>query len=479
MSGAFRRAVLVAFAMTLLFCVGAAPAQAQASSVGPASLAALDAYIGVYRFPDGGQVGVDRFINDAGVAVLLFADYRTNVIRALHPDSPGSFTMGPGFAESTPVEMTLRFGDSAGSRAGSVTLLSPDGTRRVAVRAESNDEDISFTQGDATIAGTLILPEGPGPHPAIVLLHGSGPLTRYSFGPYPRFFNSLGFAVLHYDKRGTGASTGLRIDASTGAPDTLWPNRYPDDLLADALAAMRFLKSRTDIDPGRIGFWGSSEGGMLATQVGAHVKDVAFAINSSGFMGPLWRTILYQVGARLRAGGAPDSDAAQATEFNRFWMDVARSGKGYDDYVQRRDALLRDGKAAWLEYYSGTYRSLEQMRWSWDHILAFDSLTALADVDCPVLGVFGEHDVSTDAHEAARALRDALIAGGNPDVTTRIFADASHSLMNGSRTAIATGVFQSLAEWLHTQVGTSLLATSHGIGADGPWPFAGDRRPLR
>jgi pimeloyl-ACP methyl ester carboxylesterase len=452
--------------MALFLCMGSGPALTQARSARPPSLAALDAYVGVYRLPDGGQVGVDRFINDAGVAVLLFADYRTNVVRSLRAGSPGDFTMGPSFAEPSPVEMTLRFGEPAGSRAGSVTLLSPDGSRRVAVRAESKDEEVSFTQGDATLAGTLILPDGPGPHPAIVLLHGSGPLTRHSFGPYPRFFNSLGFAVLRYDKRGTGASTGLRIDASTGAPDTLWPNRYPDDLLADALAARRFLRERTDIDSGRIGFWGSSEGGMLATQIGARVKDVAFAINSSGFMGPLWRTILYQVGARLRAGGTPESDVTQATEFNRFWMDVARNGKGYDEYVRRRDALLRCGKGAWLEYYSGSYSSLEQMRWSWDHILAFDSLTALADVDCPVLGVFGEHDVSTDSAEAARALRDALIAGGNRDVTTRIVPNASHSLMNASRTSMAIGVFETLAEWLHTRVGTRPLAKSHAIAAD-------------
>jgi pimeloyl-ACP methyl ester carboxylesterase len=100
------------------------------------------------------------------------------------------------------------------------------------------------------------------------------------------------------------------------------------------------------------------------------------------------------------------------------------------------------------------------MRWSWDHILAFDSLPALADVDCPVLGVFGEHDISTESTEAALALRAALIAGGNRDVTTHIIPGASHSLMNASRTGMATGVFETLAEWLHAKVGTRLLATS-------------------
>jgi hypothetical protein len=60
--------------------------------------------------------------------------------------------------------------------------------------------------------------------------HGSGPLTRYSFGPYPHFFTSLGFAVLIHDKRGTGSSTGALLDASTGALTLLPAAYYPDDL---------------------------------------------------------------------------------------------------------------------------------------------------------------------------------------------------------------------------------------------------------
>src|SRR6185503_9539490 len=126
-------------------------------------------------------------------------------------------------------------------------------------------EEVVISSGDAKLAGTLLLPRAKGPHPAIILLHGSGPLTRYSFGPYPHFFTSLGFAVLIYDKRGAGVSTGLRMDASTGT--VMKAAFYPDDLANDALAALRFLQQREDIDPKRIGFWGSSEGGMLTMQV--------------------------------------------------------------------------------------------------------------------------------------------------------------------------------------------------------------------
>ena len=107
-----------------------------------------------------------------------------------------------------------------------------------------------------------------------------------------------------FDKRGTGASSGVRLDASTGAPATLSTRYYPDDLVEDALAALSFLQARAEVDRKQIGFWGSSEGGMLATQVAARSTEVAFAIDSSGFMGPLWETLLYQAGALARGQGS-------------------------------------------------------------------------------------------------------------------------------------------------------------------------------
>jgi dipeptidyl aminopeptidase/acylaminoacyl peptidase len=83
------------------------------------------------------------------------------------------------------------------------------------------------------------------------------------------------------------------LGASTGAQAPLPAAYYPDDLANDALAVFRFLQRRPEINPKEIGFWGSSEGGMLATQVAARNKEVAFAINSSGFMGPFWETLFY------------------------------------------------------------------------------------------------------------------------------------------------------------------------------------------
>jgi pimeloyl-ACP methyl ester carboxylesterase len=422
-------------------------------------MAALRPYTGVYRLGGDHRLGIDRFISDNGDSTLLFCDYETGIVRPLFRISPTEFAMGPSFAVRSPVELVVEFAMDGQGAAHGLTMRPTGGAATFAAKQPSRDEEVVFRHGDITLAGTLIAPATPGPHPAIVLLHGSGPLTRHSFGPWPRFFNSLGMAVLVFDKRGTGASTGVRLDASTGAPATLSPRYYPDDLADDALAALRFLQGRPEIDRKQIGFWGSSEGGMLATQVAARSKDVAFAIDSSGFMGPLWETLLYQAGALARERGAPDVDVDETMVFTRMWMEVARTGKGCEQFLTRRQAIIASGRSSLLSYESGNFTSLEQMRWVWKHILAFSPLPALRRVKAPVLGVWGEADPLTDAPKAASAMREALSKGGNRDVTVKIFPSAGHSLMETpSRKGMAPGVFDYLRQWLFARVRLSPMS---------------------
>ena len=418
------------------------------------ALSALRPYTGVYRLGGGDhRLGIDRFISDAGESTLLFCEYQTGLVRPMFQVSQAEFAMGPSFTVRSPIELTVQFQMDGQGAAQGLTLRPTGGAATFALRVPSRDEEVVFRHGDATLAGTFIAPATPGPHPVIVLLHGSGPLTRHSFGPWPRFFNSLGMAVLVYDKRGTGASTGVRLDASTGAPKTLSPRYYPDDLADDALAALRFLQARAEVDRKQIGFWGSSEGGMLATQVAARSKEVAFAIDSSGFMGPLWETLLYQAGALTRGRGAPEIDVDETMAFTRLWMEVARTGRGYEEFLKRRQAIIASGKPWLLSYESSAFTSLGQMRWVWKHILTFSPLPDLRRVTCPVLGVWGEADPLTDAPKAASAMREALSKGGNRDVTMKIFPHAGHSLMETpSRKGMAPGVFEFLRQWLLARV---------------------------
>ena len=130
-------------------------------------------------------------------------------------------------------------------------------------------EEVSFQNGDVSLRGTLSTPATKGLHPALVLIHGSGPARRPG-GFWIPFFARHGIAVLVFDKRGAGESTGD------------WRKSTYQDLAADALAAVQLLKRQKGIDPKQIGLWGNSEGGWVAPLAASQSTDIAFLIVRSG-----------------------------------------------------------------------------------------------------------------------------------------------------------------------------------------------------
>src|SRR6267142_6615271 len=143
----------------------------------------------------------------------------------------------------------------------------------VPARTEAAPETVTFRNGGIEFTGTLELPDGPAPYPAIVLLTGSDPSPRDApfFEDLRRRFTERGFAALSFDKRGVGDSGGKYEET----PDF-------DVAAGDGLAAVQLLRGRPDIDSTRVGVWGVSQGGWLALLMAAKSPRVAFVINVSG-----------------------------------------------------------------------------------------------------------------------------------------------------------------------------------------------------
>jgi pimeloyl-ACP methyl ester carboxylesterase len=404
----------------------------------------LSEYPGNYRTAGNHIIGIDQYITeDTHENRLIYTDYLTGVVRLMSPSSESEFSIGPGFSIPSPVELKIRFIKNGDGAVTGLAAAHVSESEALAERIPLIQENVTFQSGTLTMAGTLLTPTTPGPHPAIILLHGSGALTRYSFGPYPHFFTSLGFAVLIYDKRGAGESEGESLDRGA---------YYPSGFVQDALAAFNFLQNTKNINPKGIGFWGSSEGGTLTTQVAALNRGVAFIVNSSGFMMPLWEQGLYHIKAAMRDEGFSKSDIDEAVAYDKLLINVGRTGHGWKQFQKAQDEV-RTHK--WFSGYSIYIPSLDQLRSRWTHILSFSPLPALGNVRCPVLGLFGEIDDETPANIAVSNMKRGLRKAGNHDYTLKIFPSADHALMLGRKT-MAPGVFQTLSVWLSQ----GLLATN-------------------
>ena len=128
--------------------------------------------------------------------------------------------------------------------------------------------------GDVRLAYALDLPAGPGPFPAIVMGHGSGPVTRQQLVSLALGFVQAGFAVLRYDKRGVGQSGGV-YEVAGNVPNS---ERVFPILADDMLAGVEFLKTRSEIDPSRIGLFGVSQAGWIIPLAASRSSDVKFMI---------------------------------------------------------------------------------------------------------------------------------------------------------------------------------------------------------
>lgn len=131
--------------------------------------------------------------------------------------------------------------------------------------------------GDVDLAFTLDVPPGPGPFAAVVLGHGSGRITRQELAGFAAQWTRLGFAVLRFDKRGTGQSTGTFVPVGTKDSPTVFPQ-----LASDIVAAARFLRTRPEIDPRRVGLAGWSQAGWILPLAARELGDAAFLVLFSG-----------------------------------------------------------------------------------------------------------------------------------------------------------------------------------------------------
>ena len=281
---------------------------------------------------------------------------------------------------------------------------------RVTPAPPSFDErEISFRSDSITLAGTLLLPRGQGRVPAVVFLHGSGAEGRWASRFLANQLASRGTAALIFDKRGVGRSSGD------------WRLAGPNDLAADAVAAVARLLEEPRIDPKRIGIHGHSQGGTLAPMVAAKSPHVAFVIGSAAAGVPTDSVEVFSILNYVLPAATSTSDSANAKQYAQELVSVAYHG---------RPRARLDSLAEQLETRPWFFAppAADNSYWRFSRAFAaYDPIAWWRRVRVPVLLVYGADDERVPAAASAARIEAALRGAGNTQVTVQMHPGADHT----------------------------------------------------
>jgi uncharacterized protein len=269
------------------------------------------------------------------------------------------------------------------------------------------EEEVRFASGDLPMVGALVLPPSAGRHPAVVLVHGSGQAGRSDarYRSHGIFFARHGIAAFIYDKRGD------------------FENATFDDLANDAAAAVRYLRTRADVDPARVGLAGFSQGGWLAPLAASRTEGVAFLILQVGPAVSVEEQEMQRVRFGMAAEGFPEEDVARAAAYTRLIFDAAYRG---GEWAKLAAASEKAKTTKWADQVQLTTSPAELEGWRrqrYDPAAVLKRTTTI-----PVLALFGERDTVVPPAENAELMRRYLAEAGNRDVTIKVFPRANHQL---------------------------------------------------
>jgi dienelactone hydrolase len=265
--------------------------------------------------------------------------------------------------------------------------------------ARFEEQDVVLGSGPLAVGGTVSVPNGSGPWPAVVLLSGSGahdrdetigrnkPLKDVAWG-----LASRGVAVLRFEK----VTHAHPREARANPGFTVY-----DEYAPAALAAVELLKQRKDI--GRIHLLGHSLGGTVAPRIAAEAPAVAGVILMAGGAEPLHRAALRQ----MRHIGSPEGTIAA----------IAKQAAMVDS-----PDLSPDTPVTELPFgVPGAY---------WLDLRAYDAPTAAAALDVPILVLQGARDYQVTVEDDLASWQEKL--AGRPQVTVRVYDADNHLFFPGS-----------------------------------------------
>jgi dienelactone hydrolase len=357
-------------------------------------------YLGLYELEDGRHVVVTE------VPGFSIATARFRITDLTSGETRGLFGGGRAYDVGAAAGVRAPVGGRVAFAADGVSLTwtPADGAALAAPRAGIRREEVRFRSGNATMAATLTLPTGPGPHPAVAFAHGSGYTPRSFLQLFADYYASRGIAVLAPDKRGVGQSGG-RWPGEGANPTNV------DQYARDLEAAARFLAAQPEVDRERVGVAGASQAGWIIPVAAAREPSISYAV--------------------ILVGPAVTED--EQVYYSQLTTQGARPPTVPPDELER---LMREATPG------GT-----------------DPAPWIRRLRIPVLWVYGGRDQHVHTPGSVRILEQIRGETGG-DFTWRVFPTAQHFLLDAPTgllaevprsTRYAPGLFAELDEWLRSK----------------------------
>jgi len=270
-------------------------------------------------------------------------------------------------------------------------------------------EEVSFPNPEAKgvkLAGTLTKPkEANPPFGTVLLISGPGPHDRDEtmaghkpFLVLADYLTRQGLAVLRVDDRGTGKSTGDFEESTT------------QDFASDAEASIRYLLTRSEVNPKHIGLVGHGEGAIIAPMIAVKMPEISFIVLLAGTAVTGDQVLIAQTERAEKAAHLPDEQISADKRIGTALYKAVREGK--------RSVDIREDD----QPFAGPWkRQLAHLRSPWTRFfLSYNPAPTLEKVKCPVLALDGSKDMQLDPEQNIAAMKAAFARGGNADVTIQL-----------------------------------------------------------
>ena len=312
------------------------------------------------------------------------------------------------------IAISAVFGDGAGLTASS----SASDRWHVAASPTVIEEEIQFNNGNTRLVGTVYLPKTGDHLPAVVALHSAGAATRDA-GLYRHLREGLpamGFAVLIYDRRGSGHSSGDVHSADFEA------------LADDAVAGQQAMAKLPRIDATKIGFWGLSQGGWVAILAAGRSQNTAFAVSVSAPLVKAEEQMEFAMSNLLALRGYSQSEVEQMLAARKAWTGYLHGKNSRDVAV---NALREAERKPWfnLVYLPRaaeltTDPQQDAVRRKFDD----DPIAAIRKTKVPLLFVYGDSDPWVPVAQSVERLQS--LKSELPNIEYAVVPGANHEMMS-------------------------------------------------